>query len=284
MPGMSDAQAKPAPPIDAEAFKRFEHAGWDQVGDRYHDAFGPLTRQAIDPTLDEAGVAKGTRLLDVACGPGYIAAAGARRGARAVGVDFSATMVGEAARLNPDVEFREGDAESLPFPDRSFDAVTIGFGMLHFARPERAAAEAFRVLVPGGRFAFTVWDAPERALTFGLTLRAIEARGNLEVPLPPGPNFFRFSDPAACADVLEGAGFRGPRVRTLPTGWRLPSVDALIEMLMTAGVRTRALLRAQTPEALAAIVTELRALARPYERAGGLELPTPCVLAAAARP
>src|SRR5205809_6238429 len=58
--------------------------------------------------------------------------------------------------LSPEIEFREGDAEALPFPEASFDAVVMNFGMLHLAHPERAVAEAFRVLSAGGRFAFTV--------------------------------------------------------------------------------------------------------------------------------
>jgi len=164
-------------PIDPEAFKRFEHTGWGEVAHNYHDSFGRLTTQAVEPMLDASGVGEGTRLLDVATGPGYVAAAAVRRGARALGIDFSSSMVAEARRLHPAVEFREGDAEALPFERDTFDVVTIPFGLLHLARPDTALAEALRVLGPGGRVAFTVWDAPERAATFGIVLRAVEARG-----------------------------------------------------------------------------------------------------------
>jgi ubiquinone/menaquinone biosynthesis C-methylase UbiE len=271
-------------PIDPEAFKRFEHAGWVEVAHNYHDSFGRLTMQAVEPTLDAAGVSQGTKLLDVATGPGYVAAAGARRGARAFGIDFSSGMVKEARRLHPDVEFREGDAEALPFDGESFDSVTIPFGLVHFARPDTALAEAHRVLRPGGRVAFTVWDAPERAATFGIVLRAVEARGNMEVPIPPGPSFFRFSDPAECRRSLAESGFAEPSVRTLPLSWQVPSADALLDLFLESGVRTRALLRAQTPEALAAIRSAVHESTRPYERGGALELPTPCVLAWASKP
>jgi len=274
------APLKP-PPVDAEGFRRLEHRGWTEVGPAYDGAFGPLTSQATGPLLDAAGVKAGTRLLDVACGPGYLAAAGAARGATATGIDFSASMVAEARRLHPGIEVREGDAESLAFPDASFDAVVIGFGMLHFARPERAVAEAHPVLAPRGRLAFTVWDVPERALTFGLVYRAVELGGRMDVGLPQGPDFFKYSDPAECRTTLERAGFRGAGVVTLPLGWRVPSADALLDIVMRGGVRSRALLRAQTPEALVAIREELRRLTRPFERDGALELPAPCVLAAA---
>src|SRR5206468_4481484 len=89
--------------IDPEVFKQFERTGWTEVGDRYHDSFARLTTQAAEPLLDAAGVRGGTRALDVATGPGYIAAGAARRGAHAVGIDFSLTMVAEACRLHPGV-------------------------------------------------------------------------------------------------------------------------------------------------------------------------------------
>ncbi len=271
-------------PIDADAFKAFEHAGWVEVAGRYADTFALLTAQAIEPLLDAAGVRAETRALDVACGPGHLAAAAARRGARATGVDFSSTMVAEARRLHPKVEFREGDAENLPFSDGSFDAVTIAFGMLHFAHPDRALGEARRVLVSGGRCAFTVWDAPERAVTFGLVLRAIEEDGDRNVPLPAGPDFFRFSEPTEIRRSLMSAGFEDATVTTIPLVWRVPSADALFDIFLESGVRIRALLRAQTPERLAAIRAKVRELARPYERGGELELETPCVLASARHP
>ncbi|WP_420800199.1 class I SAM-dependent methyltransferase [Paraburkholderia tagetis] len=163
--------------------------------------------------LEALGVGRGTRFLDVASGPGYLAAAARRRGADVAGVDFSVAMVEKARRVFPGLEFRIGDAEDLPFPDESFGAVGIGFGMEHFQHPERALAEAFRVLQSGGRIAFTVGAMPDKAVGIGMVLKAIEKHGTPDVPVPPGPPFFRFSDWGESRHALLEAGFVHPEVR-----------------------------------------------------------------------
>ena len=268
---------------DPKAFHDFENAGWERAAEFYGDAFGALTAQTAPALLDAAGAAAGTRLLDVASGPGFIAAAASQRGAAVTGLDFARAMVVEARRRHPSIEFREGDAEALPFADASFDAVVMNFGMLHLAQPDAAIAEADRVLRPGGRYAFTVWAPPERAVGFGLALRAIEAHGRPDVPLPEGPPFFRFSDAAGTTQTLESAGFTDVRVQELPLRWRLTSADALFEALSRGGVRTAAVLRAQTPEALAAIRAAVREGVQSYADDGGFIVPMPAVLASATR-
>lgn len=257
-------------------FREFEHAGWEQLPQRYHDAFATLTSQAIAPLLDAVLLKKNMKLLDVATGPGYVAAAAAARGAQATGLDFAAAMVAEARKNHPSITFEEGDAEELPFADASFDAVTMNFGLLHLGRPERAIAEACRVLRPGGSFAFTVWAKPEEARGFGIVLAAIQKHGNLNAPIPSGPPFFRFSEEAESRRVLLEAGFAAAQFRKIPQTWRLESPQDLWEFMLGGTVRTGALLRAQTPQALAAIRAEVVA-------ASSKELPMPAVLASATK-
>ena len=265
-------------------FHAFEQSGWQRAADRYGDAFGGLTSQTIPRLLAAANVSSGTRLLDVASGPGYVAAAAAAVGAVATGVDFSSAMVRLAASRYPGLGFQEGDAEALPFAEASFDAVTINFGVLHLARPDMALAEARRVLVPGGRVALTVWAKPEVSVGFGIVLRAIEAHGRMDVPLPEGPPFFRFSDPDEAARSLLAAGFVRPHVEQIPLAWRLDSVDGLYEAFIEGAVRTAALLKAQTLEATAAIRRAIIEGLGPYRRGRGFELPMAAVLSSAARP
>jgi SAM-dependent methyltransferase len=259
-------------------FHEFEKAGWEHAADHYGDAFGALTSQTIPRLLMAAGVRRNARVLDVASGPGYVAAAAAEQGASVVGVDFSPEMVARAARTFPGIEFAEGDAEALAFPDASFDAVTINFGVLHLERPDAAIAEARRVLKPGGRCAFTVWATPDISVGFGIVLKAIETHGRMDVPLPAGPPFFRFADAAESTRSMQAAGLAEPRVETVALVWKLTAGGALFEAFLHGAVRTAALLRAQTPEAIEKIRQAITEGAERYRKGDTIALPMAAVL------
>jgi SAM-dependent methyltransferase len=264
-------------------FHDFEQTGWERAAAHYSDTFGTLTTQTAEPMLDAVGARAGTRLLDVATGPGFIAGAAAARGAIVTGLDFSAAMIADARQRHRNISFRQGDAEALPFDEGSFDAVVMNFGMLHLAQPERAMAEARRVLKIGGRYAFTVWADPERAVGFGIVLHAIQMFGRTDVPLPEGPPFFKFSDADTSRRTLEQAGFGDVAVRTLPLVWHLRSADAVYDALLKGGVRTAAVLRAQKPEVLDRIRAAVRDEVRRYASDGAFKIPMPAVLASGVR-
>jgi SAM-dependent methyltransferase len=166
----------------------------------------------------------------------------------------------------------------------SFDAVAMNFGVLHLARPEAAIAEACRVVRPGGRYGFTAWADPGRAVGFALVLDAVRRCG-APVELPAGPDFFRFSDPAACEAALRSAGFATVDVRRLDLTWRLASADDLFRAFHLGTARTGALLRGQDDAARARIVDAVRAAAERYRTPdGGIAVQMPAVLAPARRP
>src|SRR3984893_10505317 len=141
----------------ADAFTAFEHEGWERVADKDDSVWSTSTRQFIPPLLDAAEVSGKMSILDVGCGPGYVSATAAERGALPIGLDFSAEMIAIAKKMFPRIEFRQGDAQNLPFADGSFDRVVANFALLHLADPARACAEAARVLKPGGKFGLTTW-------------------------------------------------------------------------------------------------------------------------------
>jgi SAM-dependent methyltransferase len=274
-----------AQPIDPDAFNAFERAGWEPVTAAYAEGFGPLTAEAVGPLLDAVRAGSGMRLLDVASGPGYVSGVAADRGAAVVGVDVASEMIAEARRRYPSLEFRDGSAEALPFAASEFDAVAINFGLLHLGRPDEALREAHRVLKSNGRLGFTVWAARDKALGIGIVLDAIEAHGTPDVGIPVGPPFFRFSDAAECERTLRAAGFVDISVTEVPLQWRLPSARAYFDVMLNGTVRTAALLRGQTPEALAEIKGAVISEAQTYS-AGlrGIEIPMPAMLSSAMKP
>jgi SAM-dependent methyltransferase len=262
----------------AKVFHDFEHQGWQNAAAQYGPGFGGVTIQAVEPLLEAVGAKPGMRLLDVACGPGYAAVLAHRRGCVPVGIDFSSSMIASARDANPSLDFREGDAENLEFEEASFDAVVMNFGMLHLADPDRAIAEAHRVLRPSGRFAFTVWDAPPKTAAFDIVLSAVRKFGNMDVPLPEGPPFFRFSDPVECARSLAAAGFSNVRSIVVPQVWVVESAEMLVNTMRRAAVRTAALLRLQTDSAASAIEQEIARRVEAFRQGDQIELPMPAVL------
>lgn len=269
--------------FDAVAFRQFEHRGWDALHAGYHKQWAHLTTQIAQALLDGAGVGAGTRLLDVACGPGYVAGAAAERGARPTGLDFAPNMVRLASANYANVAFRQGDAEALPFAAGAFDAVTINFGILHFPNADRALTEAFRVLCPGGRLAFTSW-AEDRGSAIGIAMAAIAENGTLDVDLPAGTPLFRFADHAESARTLGGIGFRDVVTSDRTLIWRLTRPFALMDVFRQATARISGLIGAQDPAVLPAIAAAMTAGCQRYVEGDVALLPMPCVLTAALKP
>jgi len=265
--------------LEPEKFRNFEHAGWENIPTGYHEAFGQLTTQAINPLLDAVKVKKGSNFLDIASGPGYVAAAAAKRGATVLGVDFSSAMVAHAQQRQPGLDFREGDAEQLPLGSGLFDAAAMNFGILHLGQPENALVEARRILRFGGLFAFSVWARPEETVGFGIVLRAVELYGEPRIELPEGPPFFRYSDPEECMRGLIVAGFESPAVTRVSQMWRLPAGDGLFNAMKDSTVRTAGLLRAQKPTVLNKIRDAMRVELEKYTKSEVVELPMPALIA-----
>lgn len=264
-------------------FKEQELAGWDAKANAYDNYAGTITRQVVGPLLDAAAVKKRTQLLDVACGPGYLAGAGAERGAKAIGIDFAPSMVKEAATNFPQAEFRHGDAEALQFESRSFDAVVCGFGLGHLPEPEKALLEAFRVLRPGGRYAFSWWCTPDKHEFFALVMGAVKTHGTLDVALPPAPSMFRFSDPIECRRTLSNAGFSNVEVQEYALRFEPRSAQQALELITKSSVRMAMVLELQTPDALARIHEAILAGMQAYKTSDGFRIGWPALVVSGAK-
>jgi demethylmenaquinone methyltransferase/2-methoxy-6-polyprenyl-1,4-benzoquinol methylase len=137
-------------------------------------SFG-LHRRWKHRVVELAAVQPGQRALDLCCGTGDIAFALARCGVAVIGLDFSASMldVAESRNKTPDPKtgarnptFIQDDAEQIPFPDGTFDAVTIGYGLRNLASWEKGLDEMHRVAKPGGRLVVLDFGKPANAYAY----------------------------------------------------------------------------------------------------------------------
>jgi demethylmenaquinone methyltransferase/2-methoxy-6-polyprenyl-1,4-benzoquinol methylase len=138
-------------------------------------SFG-LHRRWKRRVIELAAVQPGNRALDLCCGTGDLALALARHGAEVTGIDFSPAMleIAEARRQRnfkppiSNLKFLAGDALQLPFPDASFDIVTVGYGLRNLTSWEKGLAEMHRVAKPGARLVALDFGKPENALWRGI--------------------------------------------------------------------------------------------------------------------
>lgn len=270
--------------IDVEAFKRFEREGYSRVARGYDKATAMVTSQANDAVLDAVGTRPGASLLDIACGPGWLSAAAVKRGAIVTALDFAENMVVVARLRCPEAEIHNADAENLPFDSGRFDAAVCSCGILHLPNPERAIAEAHRVLRRGGRYAFTCWTPPARNPFFGLILGSIQKHGTMNVDLPAGPPLFRFGEPIECEKALSTAGFASVSVAELPMVWSFAKPEDVVPAVLASTARIGPLLAMQAPEQRRNIESAIAEGAKQYVTARGVEIPTAVVLAVGQKP
>lgn len=158
-------------------------AVWNSGGARYEDISRGIA-DSIEHCALRLDPQRGERVLDLATGTGWTSRVVARLGARVVGVDLGADLIGAARALagaeRLDIEYQVGDAEKLPFADGEFDAVISTCGVMFASRPEAAAAELARVCRKGGRIALTTWLADSNLFKMFMVMKPY-------MPAPPNP-------------------------------------------------------------------------------------------------
>ena len=210
--------------LPAEGVRRM----FDRIAPVY-DAMNRLMTAGLDRRwrrlTAEAVARPGAHVLDACCGTGDLALACARAGARVTGLDFSERMLERARRKGPALEWVQGDALELPFPDASFDGATVGFGVRNLEDLERGLAELRRVLRPGGRVGVLEITRPRGLLRPFYRVwfdRVVPLLGRV---LPGGAAYAylpasvrRFPEPDGLADLLRAAGFGEVRYRLFAGG------------------------------------------------------------------
>ncbi len=240
---------------DFSAFGEMELSGWSETetARAYATGFASATAMCVPAMVSAVAAGAGHMALDLCSGHGIVAKGLHDAGAEVTGLDFSPAMLELARASYPDIEFIQGDATETTFKDNSFDAVTMGFGILHIPDAAKALREVKRILKPGGKFAYSVWHGPEHSAAFRIVFGAIGAHGDTEVGLPPGPAIHDFAGREFATAALTEAGFSNPNFDTVESHWIVEEASTPVDHFMDGTVRGAALLRAQPVDKLAAI-------------------------------
>ena len=190
-----------------------------------------LFQQWASQVLDAAQAKEGDRILDVACGTGALAREAVTRvGATGMvaGIDPGPGMLAVAEKLAPTVAWQQGTAESLPYPDQSFDAVVSQFGLMFFVDRQEALRQMLRVLVPGGRLAVAVWESLENSPAYPIEIAVLERMaGSAAAEALKAP--FVLGDRAELATLFESAGVASVQITTHTGTARFPSIRSMVE-------------------------------------------------------
>jgi len=241
-------------------FKEMQKQGW-----MHFAPLQALTTPAAARLVKFASIHAGNKVLDVACGTGVVAITAARLGAKVSGLDLTPELLAHAREnasiAKVEVNWHEGDVESLPFEDSSFDVVVSQFGHMFAPRPEVAIGEMLRVLKAGGTIAFATWP-PEL-----LVGRSFAVTGRYAPPPPPGvapPPLW--GDPNIVRERLGGGvkQITFDRARMLVPALSFQHFRKTIEQTAGPIVKLVEFLSAKDPAKLAAFRSEYDALVSEY--------------------
>jgi ubiquinone/menaquinone biosynthesis C-methylase UbiE len=204
-----------------------------EAAEVYESCFVPAIFGAwASLVADAAGIRTGNKVLDVGCGTGVLAREALGRVGQeghVVGLDLNEGMLSVAARTEPKIEWRQGDAASLPFEDAIFDVVISQFALMYF--PDRVASlsEMWRTLAPGGGLAIAAWAPIDHARGYQI-LVDIAARqcGREAANVLAAP--FVIGDLAELAKLFVDSGISGAKVTLHAGSIRFPSVKEFIRI------------------------------------------------------
>ncbi|MCP3168112.1 class I SAM-dependent methyltransferase [Myxococcus qinghaiensis] len=208
---------------------------WDLVAPEYVRELLPVFETFARDALARTATGSGSRVVDVAAGPGTLSLLAARQGARVTAVDFSSRMLAtlreRATSEGLDIEALTGDGMALPLPDQKFDAAFSLFGLMFFPDRPRGFRELHRVLVPGGRAVVSSWLPFEHSPTMNTVYQSFaELMGGGSGG--PRDGMMPLSDKETCLREMTASGFKEVAVHEVTARVEYPSTTAMVDSLM----------------------------------------------------
>ncbi|MGI8459173.1 MAG: class I SAM-dependent methyltransferase [Propionibacteriaceae bacterium] len=209
-------------------------------------------------TLDAAGLAPGSRLLDLGCGAGTALRLAADRGLRVAGLDAAAALVELARALVPEADVRTGDLGALPFADHSVEGVTLVNALQYAADPVATLTEAARVVVSGGVVVVVTWGKPDRCES-RFAMAAVRRLGPSPAPGPPsGGGPFGLGAPGRLAEVFAAADLVVRSDGEIGCGFRYPDLESALRTQLASGPARRTVASVGEPAVRAALAEAMQ--------------------------
>jgi ubiquinone/menaquinone biosynthesis C-methylase UbiE len=266
----------------------WEHAadGWGRRADRVREWGMPVSAAMVDALALQPG----QRVVELAAGPGdtgFMAAERVKPGGTLISSDGAEAMLdiarARAVELGIDnVEFRQLELEWIDLPTASVDAVLVRWGIMLIVDPEAAAHEIRRILRPGGRAAFAVWDRPERNPWAVIPIRAMVELGHAEPPDPAMPGMFALADDGRLTELLQSAGFEDVVVTQVAVARHYDELPGYIKETVDLSATFSATYQQLGSDQQAEVIDAITAAAQPYVAGdGSVTLPGSSLVASA---
>ncbi|HEX2172377.1 MAG TPA: class I SAM-dependent methyltransferase [Dehalococcoidia bacterium] len=260
---------------------------------KWNAQFVIQSRAATETIVQAAQLKPGMRVLDLASGsgePALTVAAAVGPDGRVTATDLVPQMLAVAEDIAKqrgliNSDFQPADAEALPFPDQTFDAVTCRFGVMFFPNVVQGLREVRRVLKPDGRATFLAWGPLDQNPAFFTALGPFIKRANLPPPDPDAPNPLRFAQAGSLSAAMEEARFRHVTEEQRTIAWPYPGPpEEAWESLREVGAPAFGrLMKAVPAEQLDVVIGEVVAGIRHYYDGQRVNFPATVVLVSGTR-
>lgn len=277
------------------AFKSAMRTQWDSAAPGWNansSIIGTWLGPATEAMLGMAGVAPGSRVLDVAAGAGDQTLEIARRvgpHGRVLATDLSPVIVAlardNAARAGfANVQARAADGEDLQVEAASFDAAVCRLGLMFFPDPRRGLREMHRALRPGGGACTMVFSGPEKNPCLAILMATAFKHARLPAPDPYSPGgLLSLGGPGRIGELFRAAGFREVATTAMDAPFRLPSVESYLDFIRSSASPIQQILSHLDQEAADAAWDDMRERLSAFTNPLGWEGPNELLLTAGFR-